>query len=118
MSVVVTVQSGFDLEYYLAQAGREPEHSPGGYYINASTQGEAPGRWFGAGAASLGLAGEVDPDAFRQVYSLADPRTGERLGGRRRQFSRSYEARLSAVPRRGAAGDRRSGASAGAAGPA
>ena len=94
MSVVVTVQSGFDLEYYLAQAGREPEHSPGGYYINASTQGEAPGRWFGAGAASLGLAGDVDADTFRQIYSLADPRTGERLGGSRRQFSRSYEARL------------------------
>ena len=54
MSVVVTVQSGFDLEYYLAQAGQEPEHSPGGYYINASIRGEAPGRWFGAGAEASG----------------------------------------------------------------
>ncbi len=94
MSVVVTVQSGFDLEYYLAQVGKEPECSPGGYYINASTRGEAPGRWFGPGARSLGLSGEVDADTFRQLYSLADPRTGVRLGGARRQFTRSYGTRL------------------------
>jgi hypothetical protein len=94
MSVVVTVRSGFDLGYYLAQAGKGPERSPGGYYINASTRGEAPGRWFGAGAAALGLDGEVEADTFRLVYSLADPLSGDHLGGPRRQFSRSYEARL------------------------
>ena len=94
MSVVVTVQSGFDLEYYTAQAGKEPEKSPGGYYINASTRGEAPGRWFGVGVSSLGLAGNVEAGTFRQVYSLTDPVTGERLGGPRRDFTRSYQARL------------------------
>src|SRR5580698_2962366 len=94
LSVVVTVRSGFDLAYYTADAAREPEHSPGGYYINASIQGEAPGRWFGRGCLNLGLAGNVNADQFRQVYSLADPRSGERLGGRRRDFTRSFEARL------------------------
>ena len=52
LSVVVTVQSGFDLEYYLAQAATEPERSPGAYYINASIRGEAAGRWFGTGTAA------------------------------------------------------------------
>ncbi len=94
MSVVVTVQSGFDREYYLVHAAKEPEKSPGGYYINASTQGEAPGRWFGGGCRALGVNGVVEPDKFRQVYSLANPATGERLGGPRRDFSRSYEVRL------------------------
>src|SRR5262249_24583159 len=97
MSVIVTVQSGFDLEYYLAHAAKEAEGSPGGYYINANSRGEAPGRWFGEGCAALGVAGEVEPGTFRHVYSLADPCTGERLGGPRRDFLRSYEARLAAL---------------------
>lgn len=66
MSVVVTVQSGFDLEYYLTHAAKEPERSPGRYYVNASTQGEAPGRWIGEGCQALGVAGEVAADTFRQ----------------------------------------------------
>jgi hypothetical protein len=94
MSVVVTVQSGFDIEYYLPHPGKEPEKSPGGYYINASTRGEAAGRWFGAGCRALGVAGQVESGKFRRVYALANPVTGERLGGPRRDFSRSYENRL------------------------
>jgi hypothetical protein len=94
MSVVVTVQSGFDLGYYLGDAAKEPEKSPGGYYINASALGEAAGRWFGDGCRALGISGEVVAGTFRQVYSLANPLTGDRLGGPRRDFTRSYEARL------------------------
>jgi hypothetical protein len=94
LSVVVTVRSGFDLEYYIANAARGPEHSPGGYYITAGVQGEAPGRWFGHGCQDLGLTGHVSAEQFRQVYSLADPTTGKHLGGPRRDFTRSYEARL------------------------
>jgi TrwC relaxase len=87
MSVIVTVQSGFDLEYYIAQTAKESEMSPGGYYINASTRKEAPGRWFGEGCTALGIAGEVEPGTFRQVYSLVNPLTSERLGGARRDFT-------------------------------
>jgi TrwC relaxase len=94
VSVVVTVQSGFDLEYYLVHAAKEPDKSPGEYYINASTRGEAPGHWFGEGCGYLGTPGDVEPDTFRRVYSLEDPVTGERLGGPRRDFTRSYEVRV------------------------
>lgn len=94
MSVVATVQSGFDLGYFVGSAAKEPEKSPGGYYINASTRGEAPGCWFGEGCRELGIAGDVEPSTFRQVYSLSNPATGERLGGPQRDFTRSYEARL------------------------
>lgn len=94
MSVVVTAQSGFDVEYFAANVNSEPERSPGGYYINASTRGEAPGRWFGPGCSTLGVTGTVEADEFRQVYSLISPMTGERLGSKRRDFSKSFEARL------------------------
>ncbi len=94
VSVVVTVQSGFDLDYYNAGVDKEPERSPGGYYINANVRGEAAGRLFGAGSLILGLCGAVDAAQFRQVYSLVDPRTGAHLGAARRDYSRSYEARL------------------------
>ncbi len=94
MSVVVTVQSGFDLDYFSSNVATEPEQSPGGYYISASDRGEAPGRWFGPGCSALGLTGTVAAEQFRQVYSLISPLTGGRLGGERRNFSRSYQARL------------------------
>ena len=41
---------------------QEVTHDATAYYLR---QGEAPGRWGGAGAARLGLAGEVDPQALR-----------------------------------------------------
>jgi hypothetical protein len=37
--------------------------------------GEPPGRWYGAGAAALGLEGEVDADLMEAIYTrLLDPR--------------------------------------------
>jgi conjugative relaxase-like TrwC/TraI family protein len=49
---------------------------PAGYY---SDRGEEPGRWYGRGAARLGLAGEVDAGDFETVLSGRDPTTGARL---------------------------------------
>jgi conjugative relaxase-like TrwC/TraI family protein len=46
-----------------------------------SGHGESPGRWYGAGAASLGLEGEASPAGFRWMFEGRDPRTGELLGG-------------------------------------
>ena len=43
------------------------------YYTGA---GEAAGRWVGAGAAALGLAGEVDPDDLRAVLAGLAPGAG------------------------------------------
>ena len=52
--------------YYLrtVAAGREE------YYTGS---GEAPGRWLGAGAAELGLVGEVAPDDLRAVLDGTAP---------------------------------------------
>lgn len=46
-----------------------------GYYTGAVAAGEPPGRWWGAGAETLGLAGDVDADLMEAVYTkLLDPR--------------------------------------------
>jgi hypothetical protein len=42
--------------------------------------GESPGRWYGAGASSLGLEGEASPSGFRRMFEGRDPDTGELLG--------------------------------------
>jgi conjugative relaxase-like TrwC/TraI family protein len=45
-----------------------------------SGHGESPGRWYGAGAASLGLAGEASPGGFQAMFEGRHPNTGELLG--------------------------------------
>jgi hypothetical protein len=42
--------------------------------------GESPGRWYGQGAASLGLDGEASKEGFRRLIQGRDPSTGELLG--------------------------------------
>jgi len=56
--------------YYLDQVAR----SRTDYYVG---RGEAPGRWRGALAASLGLHGTVHPDALRVLLEGRNPATGE-----------------------------------------
>jgi conjugative relaxase-like TrwC/TraI family protein len=45
-----------------------------------SGHGESPGRWYGAGASSLGLQGEASPGGFQAMFEGRDPTTGELLG--------------------------------------
>src|SRR5829696_684285 len=45
-----------------------------------SGHGESPGRWYGAGAASLGLEGEASVAGFEAMFEGRDPTTGELLG--------------------------------------
>jgi conjugative relaxase-like TrwC/TraI family protein len=45
-----------------------------------SGHGESPGRWYGAGASSLGLQGEASPAGFQAMFEGRDPSTGELLG--------------------------------------
>jgi conjugative relaxase-like TrwC/TraI family protein len=59
-------------QYYLDTVARGAEE----YYTGGK---EAQGRWLGAGAAGLGLEGEVTADALHRVLSHADPFTGESL---------------------------------------
>src|SRR6266568_1769528 len=82
MAVRVSATSGFDLGYVWRNLGGEPERTAGGYYINAAQAGEAPGRWFGAGAEAAGLAegSVVDRDVYDQVYNQVSPLTGQKMG--------------------------------------
>jgi TrwC relaxase len=45
-----------------------------------SGHGESPGRWYGAGAASLGLEGEASPAGFQAMFEGRHPDSGELLG--------------------------------------
>jgi conjugative relaxase-like TrwC/TraI family protein len=45
-----------------------------------SGHGESPGRWYGAGATSLGLEGEASMAGFQAMFEGRDPTTGELLG--------------------------------------
>jgi conjugative relaxase-like TrwC/TraI family protein len=45
-----------------------------------SGHGESPGRWYGAGATTLGLEGEASVAGFQAMFEGRDPTTGELLG--------------------------------------
>jgi conjugative relaxase-like TrwC/TraI family protein len=45
-----------------------------------SGHGESPGRWYGAGATSLGLEGEASVAGFQAMFEGRDPTTRELLG--------------------------------------
>jgi conjugative relaxase-like TrwC/TraI family protein len=45
-----------------------------------SGHAESPGRWYGAGATSLGLRGEASPAGFQAMFEGRNPTTGELLG--------------------------------------
>ncbi|MGH3910359.1 MAG: MobF family relaxase, partial [Pseudonocardiaceae bacterium] len=69
---MLSVSTGYDVAYLTGPVagGRE------GYYTGAVVDaGEPPGLWYGAGAETLGLTGEVDAELIEAVYShLLDPR--------------------------------------------
>jgi TrwC relaxase len=101
VAVVVTAASGYELGYVWRSCGKTGERTAGGYYLNASLQGEAPGRWFGRGAQALGLDGEVQRLAYDDVYCQRDPQTGARLGrapGRYVTFEQHRDRLLAAEP--------------------
>jgi conjugative relaxase-like TrwC/TraI family protein len=60
-------------EYYTRELATDHEAYLSGH-------GESPGRWYGAGSASLGLQGEASPPGFRRMFEGRDPDTGELLG--------------------------------------
>ena len=60
-------------EYYTRELATDHEQYLSGH-------GESPGRWYGAGSASLGLQGEASPAGFQVVFEGRDPTTGELLG--------------------------------------
>src|SRR5215207_8983257 len=60
-------------EYYTRELATDHEQYLSGH-------GESPGRWYGAGASSLGLQGEASPAGFQAMFEGRDPTTGELLG--------------------------------------
>ena len=71
-----TLHAGHDVAYFTSG----PEH--GGcagamsYYTAA---GEPPGEWAGKGIATLGLAGQVDPDVIARLYRQGTGPGGQQL---------------------------------------
>jgi conjugative relaxase-like TrwC/TraI family protein len=60
-------------EYYTRELATDHEQYLSGH-------GESPGRWYGAGAGSLGLQGEASPAGFRRMFEGCHPDTGGLLG--------------------------------------
>jgi conjugative relaxase-like TrwC/TraI family protein len=60
-------------EYYTRELATDHEAYLSGH-------GESPGRWYGAGATSLGLQGEAFVAGFQAMFEGRDPTTGELLG--------------------------------------
>ncbi|MEU8495012.1 MobF family relaxase [Pseudonocardia alni] len=71
MVEVLKVVNGYSPEYLLKEVATGREN----YYTGAVAEGEPPGRWWGAGAERLGLAGLVDAQDMRALYErFLDPR--------------------------------------------
>lgn len=87
MTVRVTTLKGSGAGVYYTE--RLPS-----YYLDA---GEPAGRWYGRGAALLGLDGPVNDSACLTVMAGEHPATGERLGRRYGDESvRGFDATFSA----------------------
>ena len=60
-------------EYYTRELATDHEQYLSGH-------GESPGRWYGAGATSLGPQGEASPAGFQRMFEGRHPDNGELLG--------------------------------------
>ena len=60
-------------EYYTRELATDHEAYLSGH-------GESPGRWYGAGATTLGLQGEASVAEFQAMFEGRDPTSGELLG--------------------------------------
>jgi conjugative relaxase-like TrwC/TraI family protein len=60
-------------EYYTRELATDHEQYLSGH-------GESPGRWYGAGAATLGQEGEASVAGFQRIFEGCHPDTGELLG--------------------------------------
>ncbi|WP_445185130.1 MobF family relaxase [Pseudonocardia sp. Cha107L01] len=70
MAGVLTISSGHSADYLLKAVATGREN----YYTGAVAEGEPPGRWYGTGAAALGLAGEVGAQDMTALFEhFVDP---------------------------------------------
>ena len=93
MSTNVTLHAGHDVAYFTSGQGRGGCAGAMSYYTAA---GEPPGQWAGKGAATLGLAGQVDPKVIERLYQENIGPGGELLV-KRRQSKAADEREEAAV---------------------
>jgi conjugative relaxase-like TrwC/TraI family protein len=68
---MLTMRPGHSVAYLTREVATGREN----YYTGAVTEGEPPGRWYGAGAEALGLTGLVDHQDMTALYEhFVDPR--------------------------------------------
>ena len=68
---MLNVRVGHDTDYLTEAVAKGRE----GYYTGAVAAGEPPGLWYGRGAETLGLTGEVDAEIMKALYTHGlDPR--------------------------------------------
>jgi hypothetical protein len=98
VAVITKLVKGFDPDYPFKQQGRWA----GDYF---DEKGEPLGRWWGSGAAALGLApgSEINRETHKKVIAdHLDPRTGARLGrspgNAAARAEALYQAKLEAEP--------------------
>src|SRR3954470_12438087 len=71
VAVVLKITTGYNPDYLLKEVATGREN----YYTGAVAEGEPPGRWWGAGAETLGLSGEIEAQDMTAIYSrFLDPR--------------------------------------------
>ena len=93
MSANVTLHAGHDVAYFTKGQHRGGCAGAMSYYTAA---GEPPGEWAGKGAASLGLAGPVDPDVIEHLYQ-ENTGPGGQLLVKRRQSKAAADREAAAV---------------------
>ena len=93
MSTNVTLHAGHDVAYFTSGQGRGGCAGAMSYYTAA---GEPPGEWAGKGSATLGLSGQVDPNAITRLYQDNIGPSGELLV-KRRQSKAAAEREQAAV---------------------
>jgi TrwC relaxase len=104
VAVVATLSKGYDLDYIWKQVDRSPAKDAASYYIQASEYGgEPPGRWWGRGAAALGLEpGQVvEREAYDLLFGERKAPDGTQLGkppGSGRKAADIYARLLAAEP--------------------
>ena len=68
---MLSISPGHSVDYLTREVATGREN----YYTGAVTEGEPPGRWYGAGAEMLGLSGLVDHQDMTALYEhFVDPR--------------------------------------------